>query len=93
MSDPDGIVVVFVDPDARSRPAGMTPLEAELSIQQVVYTLQAAFEDPTLAVQFRTESNPIDQVLGVPTSEPLAAAAELDVLSLVSISDPSRVGW
>ena len=68
----------------------MTSAEAELSIQQVVYTLQAAFEDPTLAVQFRTESNPIDQVFGVPTSEPLAAAPQLDVLSLVSISDPGE---
>jgi len=91
VSDPEsGIVVVTVPDTARERPAGMTVAEAELSIQQVVYTLQAAFEDPTLAVQFRTESNPIDQVFGVPTSEPLAAAPQLDVLSLVSISDPGE---
>jgi Immunoglobulin-like domain of bacterial spore germination len=91
VSDPEaGVVVVFVDPDARARPTGMTPLEAELSIQQVVYTLQAVFEDPTLAVQFRTESNPIDQVFGVPTSEPLGAAPQLDVLSWMSISDPGE---
>ena len=91
VSDPEaGIVVVTVLDSVRERPPGMSVEEAELSIQQVVYTLQAAFEDPSLAVQFRTESNPIDQVFGVPTSEPLAAAAQMDVLSLVSISDPGE---
>jgi hypothetical protein len=91
VSDPEaGIVVVFVHESARNLPRGMSAERAELSIQQVVYTLQAAHEDPTLAVQFRTTSNPIDQVLGVPTAEPLAAAPQLDVLALVSISDPSE---
>ena len=34
--------------------------------------------------------NPVDQVFGVPTSEPLANKPQLDVLALVSISNPAE---
>jgi hypothetical protein len=67
----------------------MSAQEAELAIQQVLYTAQAQAQRP-ISVQFRYKGNPIDQVFGVPTSEPLTAAPQLDVLSLVSISNPSE---
>jgi hypothetical protein len=83
------IEVTLVDAHLHDRPDGMSETEAALAIEQVIYTLQAVVGD-RLPVQFRLDGNPIDQVLGVPTSEPLANAPQLEVLSLVSISDPSE---
>lgn len=85
----DGLVSVVVDPSVRSRPVGMSEEEAQAAVQQVVYTLQAAVQ-ARAPVQFRTADNPIDQVLGVPTSEPLANAPVLETLSHVNLSDPAE---
>ena len=41
-------------------------------------------------MQFLLDGNPIDQVLGVPTSEPLANAPQLDVLAHVNITAPEQ---
>jgi hypothetical protein len=67
----------------------MTEEYAGEAVQQVVYTLQAAVQGRS-AVQFTLNGNPIDQVLGVPTSEPLANAPQNDVLALVSITAPEE---
>jgi hypothetical protein len=67
----------------------MTQAEAEASIQQVVYTLQA-YAQQRLPVQFTLNGNPIDQVLGVPTSEPLANAPILQTLSRVNLTTPAE---
>jgi hypothetical protein len=67
----------------------MSQAEAAAAIQQVVYTMQASV-GARAAVQFYVDGNPIDQVLGEPTSEPLANASPLDTLSRVSISDPAE---
>lgn len=83
------ITVEVADPALRGRPASMTPAEAEASIQQVVYTLQA-FAQQRLGVQFTYRGNPIDQVLGVPTSEPLANAPILQTLSRVNLTTPEE---
>lgn len=85
----DAIIVILVDPAHRPRPAGMSEIEAGLAVEQVVRTLQAALRSRA-PVQFFSASNPIDQVLGVPTSEPLVAGSDLAVLAHVSISDPSE---
>jgi hypothetical protein len=85
----DGVIGVTVDPTHRERPAGMTEVEAALAVEQVVRTVQAAAR-ARAAVQFFSGGNPIDQVLGVPTSEPLAAGSDLAVLAHVSLSDPSE---
>jgi hypothetical protein len=73
----------------RERPAGMSAEEARLAIQQVVYTVQAAAQQ-RIPVQFQVEGQPVDQVYGVPTSEPLTNAPELDVLALVNVSNPTE---
>ena len=83
------ITVLLTDSSLRHRPAGMSAEEAALSVEQVIYTVQA-YAQERLPVSFQTEGNPIDQVLGVPTAEPLANRPEIDVLALVSISDPSE---
>lgn len=81
--------VVIADGALHDRPEGMTPDEAELAIQQVIYTVQAAGQTRA-PVQFSYNGNPIDQVLGVPTSEGLANAPVLETLSLMSITSPAE---
>lgn len=89
-SGADGVIkVALADSALRDRPAGMTEEYAGEAVQQVVYTLQAAIQ-ARAAVQFTLDGNPIDQVLGVPTSEPLANAPQNDVLALVSITAPEE---
>jgi hypothetical protein len=71
------------------RPAGMSQEQAQLSVQQVVYTAQAAFQDRA-PVQLLLDGSNTDTVLGVPTSEPLAQGAPEDVLAQVWIIDPAQ---
>lgn len=85
----DLVTVNLTDASLHDRPAGMSSDEAGIAIQQVVYTMQAAVQ-ARAAVEFKLDGNPIDQVLGVPTSEPLAEAPQTDVLSLMSITSPSE---
>lgn len=83
--------VIFVTPSAAlpaDRPAGMTPDQSRVAVQQVVYTLQAAFQT-RLPVQFIRHGIPVDRVLGVRSSEPIAQGKVLSVLSRMSISDPN----
>jgi hypothetical protein len=80
----DGVIEIDVDP---ARVAG--PLD-DLALQQVIYTVQAAAGDALLPVQFVHDGNPVAEVGGLPTSEPLAHAPQLDVLALASINDPSE---
>lgn len=81
--------VVLASASLHDRPEGMTRDEAGMAIQQVIYTVQAAAQ-ARAPVQFYYNGNPIDQVLGVPTSEGLANAPVLDTLSLMSITSPSE---
>jgi hypothetical protein len=83
------IAVDLADATLHDRPTDMSAADAELAIQQVMYTVQAVAGD-RYPVQFRLNGNPIDQVLGVPTSEPLANAPVLEVNALVQLSTPDE---
>jgi hypothetical protein len=85
----DVIDVALGSSSVHDRPAGMSTAYANAAIQQVIYTLQAAFQK-RLPVQFTLNGNPIDQVLGVPTSEPLSQGKVLQVCSRMSISNPNE---
>jgi hypothetical protein len=86
----DGVIgVVLADASLHDRPAGMSRAEAAAAIQQVVYTMQATVGERA-AVQFFYNGNPIDQVLGEPTAEPLANASQLATLAHVSITNPAE---
>ena len=85
----------------RTRPAGMTAAEASLSVEQLVYAVHAglaSFPDaPELQtspdrtpVQFLLNGGRTDQLLGVPVSEPVAAAPQLDVLAMVNLTTPEE---
>ena len=68
----DGLLQVSIsDAALRDRPPTMTEREAQLAVQQVVYTVQGAVQ-ARAPVQFLLDGNPVDTVLGVPTAEPLA---------------------
>jgi hypothetical protein len=83
----NGVIEVDVDPSLTKRSDAP---DGDLAIQQLIYTVQGVVGDGDRPpVQFVHDGNPLAEVFGVPTSEPLTNAPELDVLSLVSISDPS----
>lgn len=91
---PDVITINVESADAadgglHDRPSGMTAETAELAIQQLVYTAQAAYGQGRMPVQLLLDGGHSDQILGVPTSEPLANGPVLDTLALVNISTPS----
>jgi hypothetical protein len=70
------------------RPAGMTAVQARLSIQQVVYTVQAEYKS-TAPVRFLVDRHPATRLLGVTLSGPVPRAAALDVLAQVWVDNPT----
>ncbi|RYP81877.1 hypothetical protein EKO23_22920 [Nocardioides guangzhouensis] len=83
------ISVTLASPSLRERPAGMSEAQAGLAVQQVVYTLQGVV-GARAPVQFRLDGNPVDQVLGVPTSEPITNAPQPEVLAQVNVTEPEQ---
>lgn len=73
----------------RERPGGMSQEEAEIAVEQLIYTAQAAKQsrDP---VQFFLDGGRTDTLLGVPVSEPLSQGDPTDVLAQVWIIEPSE---
>jgi hypothetical protein len=71
------------------RPAGMSEADAELAIQQLIFSAQAGLGQGRVPVQFLIDGNHTDTVLGVPASEPLAAGNPDDVLAPVQIDSPA----
>ena len=96
-TDDDRQIVVLLRNDTvdlRTRPPGMTADEAELAVQQLVYSAQAAAQR-RLPVQLllQRDGSPeqrTDMLLGVPVAEPLANADAEDVLAQVWIIDPAE---
>ena len=84
------LITVTLEGDLHDRPPGMTEAEARLAIEQVIRTAQGSFGQGRIPVQLLLNDARTDQVLGVPTSEPLAAGSDLEVLAHVSISNPSE---
>jgi len=86
----DGVISVSIaDASLRAIPAGMDEATASAAVEQVIYTLQGAAQ-ARAAVQFRLDGNPVDQVYGVPTSEPLANGPVLETLNLMSVTAPEQ---
>ena len=71
------------------RPAGMTEREAQVSVEQLIYTAQAGYQDRA-PVRFLLDGQITDTLLGVPTSEPLAQGDEASTLAQVWIIDPAE---
>ncbi len=85
----DRITVELADSSLEDRPGSMTEEEAQASVQQVVYTLQA-YAQQRLPVEFTTADGPVDQVLGTSSSGSVAQGSPLDTLNLVNLSAPDE---
>ncbi len=87
--DDDKIIVELADTGLEARPAAMSEAEAEASVQQVVYTLQA-YAQQRLPVEFTTADGAAPEVLGTTAGGPVAASPQLQVLSLVNLTSPDE---
>jgi hypothetical protein len=67
----------------------LSEAEAAVAVEALVRTAQGVVGE-RLPVRFLLFDEITDRVLGVPTSEPLAAGSDLAVLAHVSLSDPSE---
>ena len=67
----------------------MTAAEAQMSLEQLIYTAQAGFQNRA-PVRFLLDGQITDTVLGVPTSEPVAQGDETATLAQVWIIDPAE---
>jgi len=83
------IVVDLGSASLHDRPASMTAAQAGVALQQVVYSVQAAYQQRA-PVRFLLDGQVTDQVLGEPTSEPLAQGDAASTLAQVWVIDPSQ---
>ncbi|WP_183095854.1 Gmad2 immunoglobulin-like domain-containing protein [Nocardioides stalactiti] len=82
--DGEQFVVTLADDSWNTRPAGMSAADAELAVQQLVYTLQAVQgEEAPVAVQ------PSGRLLGIEAAS-VDAADELEVRSFVNVLSPAE---
>jgi hypothetical protein len=87
----DGQITIDIAGTAlHDRPADMSQREAELAIEQLIYSTQGAAGAGRVPVQFFLDGKHTDTVLGVPTSEPLANAPILETLSLMNLTNPAE---
>ncbi|WP_408896015.1 Gmad2 immunoglobulin-like domain-containing protein [Nocardioides sp. R1-1] len=63
--------------------------QAELAVQQLVYTLQGALGE-RLPIRVTYDGAPAATLLGVPVGDGLRAAPELDVMALVNVTEPAE---
>lgn len=84
-----GVLSVDLSGPVVDRPTGLTGADAELALQQLVWTAQAATgtQEP---VTFLVDGRPTDTLLGEPTERPVRAAATDDVLAPVSVTEPGE---
>jgi hypothetical protein len=87
--DGDVITVDLTGAALHDRPQGMSKSDANLALQQVIYSVQGAAHKRA-GVQFLIDGGHTDQVLGQPASEPLSNADFLVTLSQMSITEPAE---
>jgi hypothetical protein len=84
------LLTINLEGDLHDRPAGMTEDEAQIAIEQLIYTAQAAYGQGRVPVQFLLNGGHTDQLLGQPASEPLANGPVLQTNSHVQLSTPNE---
>lgn len=83
------IIDLAPDPALRNRPADLTAEQARMALEQLMFTAHAAIgEGNQIPVRFLLGGEPTDRLLGVPTSEPLAAGNAMEVQSTVWVISP-----
>ena len=90
VSDGADVLTVDITGAPHDLPPGMSQAEAQLALQQVIYSVQAAHGQGRVGVQLLLDGGRTDQVLGQPTSEPLANGPVLETLSMMNITYPGE---
>lgn len=85
-----GTLTIGLTGNLHDRPAGMSQADAELAIQQLIYSAQAGLGQGRVPVQLLLDGKHTDTILGVPASEPLSAENPDDVLAPVQIDSPTE---
>lgn len=84
------VLTIDLSGDLHDRPTGMDTATAELAVQQLLFSAQAGLGKGRVPVQLLLDGGHSDTVLGVPSSEPLAAANPEDVQALVQVDSPAN---
>lgn len=87
--EPDAIVVTLGDDSAVAPDKGMSPDDAALAVQSLVYTLQGVAQERLPVRVQLSDGSPAD-LFDQPTGAGVEAAPELDVLALVSLTTPEE---
>ena len=88
VSAADGVLLVEVPGDGfTERPDGMSARDAELAMQQLVYTLQGVQQERVPVYVARQGDVPL---LGLPTAREVTQGSALETLNLVSITSPEE---
>jgi hypothetical protein len=85
----DDLVWIDLQGDVHDRPAGMSEEQAQMAVEQLIYTAQAVLQQRH-PVQLTIDGKRTDTVLGVPTSEPLSEGDPMAVQSTVWIISPQE---
>lgn len=75
--------------DLRARPGSTSAAAARMALEQLVHTAQAAVQ-ARVPVRFLVEGRTTDQLLGEPTSEPLAEGDPMEVQAPVWVITPQE---
>lgn len=86
------VLTIDLAGDLHDRPAGMSQADAELAVEQLIYSAQAGLGQGRPPVQLLLAGQHTDTILGVPSSEPLAAANPDDVQAMVQVDSPADGG-
>lgn len=84
----DGLITV--DLNAEVVDTSVPRETADLMVQQLVYTVQAALQDAGSPVRILVEGQPVSDISGSPTAEALTRADEIDVQAMTWIITPSQ---
>lgn len=87
--DGDTITVDLAGEGLDSRPGAMGRAAANIAVEQLVYTAQAAVQDRA-PVRFLLDGKPTNRLLGVPVAEPVSEGDAADVLGQVWIIEPQE---
>lgn len=82
-----GVLSVDLHGNLASRPAGMSPADAALALDQVVRSAQSAFRS-SLPVSFLLDGRPTPTLLGLPVDRSVVGASD-EKLSPVQVDSPS----
>lgn len=82
-------IVVEIPDEGWLEAGALTEEEAELAVQQLVYSLQGAIGE-RLPVTVEYDGKPAATLLGIDAAGGLKAAPQLDVLALVNVTEPAE---